>query len=180
MKSRGWFSIPLPTTFLMQLSLVSGFQYMLLMKACFLTYWGRPRDSGGHIFFPHMKTEDMWYNEYICPQKSRTGGHHTFSVRGLRIYKLFPLCIQKTGSFPEGMVCVVFLGLKRSREAGCPPLTQAQETAFSACVPSPPPPWFRTVLVYRAVPGCCESLGILTGRNEHGAWSLAGSPPRVS
>ena len=85
----------------------------LLMKACFLTYWGRPRDSGGHIFFPHMKTEDMWYNEYICPKKSRTGGHHTFSVRGLRIYKQFPLCIQKTGSFPEGMICVVFLGARR-------------------------------------------------------------------
>ena len=52
----------------------------------------------------------MWYNEYICPQKSRTGGHHTFTVRGLIIYKHFPLCIQKTGSFPEGMICVVFLG----------------------------------------------------------------------
>ena len=94
-----------------------------------------------------MKTEDMWYNEYIRPQKSRTGGHHTFSVRGLRIYKQFPLCIQKTGSFLEGMICVVFLGLKRSREAGCPSLTQAQETAFSVCIPSPHPPQFGTVLV---------------------------------
>ena len=34
-----------------------------------------------------MKTKDMWYNEYICPKKSRTGSHHTFNVRGLRIYK---------------------------------------------------------------------------------------------
>lgn len=39
------------------------------------------------IFFFHRKTKDMWYNEYICPKKSRTGSHHTFNVRGLRIYK---------------------------------------------------------------------------------------------
>lgn len=62
-----------------------------------------------------MKTEDMWYNEYIRPQKSRTGGHHTSSVRGLRIYKQFPLCIQKTGSFPEGMICVVFSGVEEEQ-----------------------------------------------------------------
>lgn len=107
------------------------------------------------IFFSTLKTKDMWYNEYICPKKSRTGGHYIFNDRGLQIFKQFPLCMQRTVSFPEGMICVVFLGLRRKGEAGNPHLTQAEETAFSVGIPSPPPPWFSTVMVRRALPGCC-------------------------
>lgn len=160
MRSSGWvlahtlsfsLKIPSPTFFMQPWLLVSGFQYMLLMWTCFSICWERPYDSGGHIFF-HMKTKDMWYNEYICPpqKKSKTGGHHTFNVRGLGIYKQFPLCMQRISSFPEGMICVVFLGLRRKGEAGYPCLTQAQETVFSVCIPSAPPLWFSAVLVHRA------------------------------
>lgn len=137
---------------------------MLLTKGHFSSCRGRLYDSGDHVYFFHMKTKDMWYNEYIFLPKSKTSSHHTFNVRGLRIYKQFPLCIHRTGSFPEGMICVVFLGLRRNREAGCPCLTQAQETAFSVCIL--PPPQFSTVLVHRAIPSCCESLGISMGRRE--------------
>lgn len=59
--------------------------------------------------------------------------------------------MQRIGSFPEGMICVVFLGLRRKGEAGSPCQTQAQETVSPACIPSPPPPWLSTVLVHRAI-----------------------------
>lgn len=72
--------------------------------------------------------------------------------------------MRRIGFFPEGMIYVVFLGLRRKGEAGCPCLTQARETAFCVCISSPP--WFSTVLVHGAIPGCCESLGISMDRTN--------------
>lgn len=108
----------------------------MILETIFFSTW-KPRTCGIRI---HLSP----------PKKSKTGGHHTFDVRGLGIYKQFPLCMQRIRSFPEGMICVVFLGLRRKGEAGCPCLTQAQGTVFSVCIPSAPPPWFGTAPVHRA------------------------------
>lgn len=93
-------------------------------------------------------------NTFVPPKKSKTGGHHTFDVRDLGIYKHFPLCVQRIGFFPEGTICVVFLGLRRKGEAGHPRLTQAQETVF--CVH---PKCSSSVVQHspgaQSHPGCC-------------------------